>query len=97
MTADLLYLGTPGNFAQKFRFPFSPLTDYNLVLLDEDAGIEYDCSPHNDGTIDYCIHFISRTPSLSEERLQGLIDLALGMGLNTQDLAYKANVQDGCW
>ncbi|KAF0309028.1 Protein HID1 [Amphibalanus amphitrite] len=97
MTADLIYEGTPGNFNQKFRFPFAPLTDYNLVLLDEDAAIEYDCSPHADGTIDYCIHFISRTPSLSEDRLQALIDLALGMGLNTQDLAYKANIQDGCW
>ncbi|XP_043211848.1 uncharacterized protein LOC122376183 [Amphibalanus amphitrite] len=97
MTADLIYDGTPGNFNQKFRFPFAPLTDYNLVLLDEDAAIEYDCSPHADGTIDYCIHFISRTPSLSEDRLQALIDLALGMGLNTQDLAYKANIQDGCW
>ncbi|XP_037093867.1 apolipoprotein D-like [Pollicipes pollicipes] len=96
ITADLRYAGTPGNFAQQFRFPFAPVTDYNLVLLAEDAAIEYDCSAGLFG-VNYCIHFISRTPQLPAERLQELRQFADQLGLNTHQLDYKENVQDGCW
>ena len=30
----------------------------------------YDCSEHIFGTLDYCLHFMSRTPTMSEEKVK---------------------------
>ena len=32
----------------------------------------YDCSPHALGYIDYCVHFMSRTPTMAPEKLEAL-------------------------
>ena len=29
----------------------------------------YDCNPHILGTLDYCVHFMSRTPTIPEEKV----------------------------
>ena len=46
-----------------------------VVHIDEDSAIEYDCT-ENFLTHDYCIHIMSRTPTMSEEKLQQLLQFA---------------------
>ena len=77
-TGVLAALETPGHFEQVGRlvctlvaqtlefFGFSgPPVDYNVIWLDEDSAIEYDCSEHILGNIDYCVHFMSRCATCS--------------------------------
>ena len=62
-----------------------PAVDYNVVWLDEDTAIEsvfyldfciviisnrrYDCNEHIFGVIDYCVHFMSRTPTIQPAKV----------------------------
>ncbi|XP_063606151.1 uncharacterized protein LOC134781068 [Penaeus indicus] len=95
-TARLIYDGTPGHFLQDYSYPFSPALNYNVVYLDEDSAIEYDCGKLL-GVGNYCVHFMSRQPTMAAEKLQALKDLVDAMGLNTDGLEYEAIKQDGCW
>ena len=36
------------------------------------VSCRYDCSPHALGYIDYCVHFMSRTPTMAPEKLEAL-------------------------
>merc|ERR1719474_1988882 len=55
-----------GHFVQElYFFGFAgPAVDYNVVWLDEDTAIEYDCNEHILGVVDYCVHFMSRYPTI---------------------------------
>ncbi|CAL4104896.1 unnamed protein product, partial [Meganyctiphanes norvegica] len=98
VTANLFYDGTPGGFQQQFPFPFAPKLAYNLLLIDEDIAMEYDCHKYElTGNTEYCVHFMSRTPSIDDKRLMDLIDFAESLGLNNQNITYKATEQEGCW
>merc|ERR1711884_984004 len=46
---------------------------------------------------DYCIHIISRQPTLSQEKVDELIAFSEGLGLNTENIDYKISPQEGCW
>jgi len=99
-TGTLTALETPGHFSQSLVFfgIEGAAVDYNVVWLDEDSAIEYDCNPHALGYIDYCVHFMSRTPFMHEEKLEELKTFVLESGLNTHDLDYKnGDGQIGCW
>lgn len=65
----------PGNFAQRFDFQVRP-ADYNVIWLDEDTAMEYDCMIKLSGTEEYCVHFISRSYTIAPEKLQVMIDFA---------------------
>ena len=41
-----------------------------------DSAIEYDCNTSILGVTDYCVHFMSRTPTLTEEKLQEMKEFA---------------------
>lgn len=59
-----------------FGVPGSPV-DYNVIWLDNDTAIEYDCNEHDLGLpTDYCIHIMSRTPVISQDKLDTLIQFA---------------------
>ncbi|KAK7079541.1 hypothetical protein SK128_001777 [Halocaridina rubra] len=96
-TADLLYEGEPGHFKQQFRFPFAPKLDYSIIFIDEDTAMEYDCHTDLQGDTDYCVHFMSRFPSIEENKLLELIEYAEGLGLNNQNVNYTATEHVGCW
>ena len=75
----LTQLDEPGHFQQQLYFfgvP-GPTVDYNIIYIDDEAAIEYDC---NEGFLgighDYCIHIISRSPTLSQEKTDQLISFA---------------------
>merc|ERR1711962_977107 len=98
-TGVLTALEVPGHFSQKLVFNGfeGPAADYNVIFLDEDSAIEYDCSQHILGLLDYCVHFMSRTPTMAEEKLEMLKALVLEMGLNSHNLDYHSTSQEGCW
>ncbi|XP_023337716.1 apolipoprotein D [Eurytemora carolleeae] len=98
-TGILEPLENPGHFLQTLVFfgIQGPSVDYNVIYLDEDSAIEYDCSEHIFGTLDYCLHFMSRTPTMSEEKLEMLMDFVAESGLNTHNLEYMVGNQENCW
>merc|ERR1711910_256030 len=91
--------GQPGTFLSDSQLGGfqGPAVDYNVVWLDEDTAIEYDCTEHILGNIDYCVHFMSRTPTIDPVKLEELKVFISGLGLNTHDLEYKEGDQNGCW
>ena len=71
-TGILTQLEHPGHFSQQLNFGgfAGPEVDYNVIWLDEDSAIEYDCSEHLFGTLDYCVHFMSRTPVMDPMKVK---------------------------
>ena len=68
----------PGHFEQQLYFygiP-GPKVDYNVIYIDEEAAIEYDCSDSFIFGYNYCVHIISRTPTLSAEKVDELVAFA---------------------
>ena len=68
----------PGHFEQQLYFygiP-GPKVDYNVIYIDEEAAIEYDCSDSFIFGYNYCVHIISRTPTLSAEKVEELVAFA---------------------
>ena len=70
-------LDAPGHFEQQLYFfgvvP-GPKVDYNVIYIDDEVAVEYDCSDH--GWLfgfDYCIHILSRHPILSQEKVDEMI------------------------
>ncbi|XP_068248586.1 uncharacterized protein [Palaemon carinicauda] len=94
-TADLFYDGVPGHFKQRFQFPLAPKLDYTIIFIDEDTAIEYDCTS-TFGITNYCIHFMARDTFIEEVKLFDMIAFAENLGLNNQNLTYKATRQEGC-
>ena len=48
--------------------------------LDEESAIEYDCNTSILGVTDYCLHFMSKNPTLSQEKLQLMMEFAGKVG-----------------
>jgi len=98
-TGVLTELDAPGHFSQTLEFfGFEgPPTDYNVIYIDEDSAIEYDCTEQLFGIVDYCVHFMSRTPTMLPEKLAMLKELVLELSLNTHNLEYNEGLQEGCW
>lgn len=95
-TADLYFDGVPGKFKQQFRFPLAPKLDYTVIFIDENVAMEYDCGTSL-GITNYCIHIMARTPHMDPATVDNLISYAESLGLNTQNITYKATEQEGCW
>lgn len=53
-----------------------PKVDYNVIHIDEDSAIEFDCDDNFLGKYEYCIHIMSRTPTMSAEKVQELVAFA---------------------
>lgn len=86
----------PGQWKEKI-LKETPAVAYNVVHLDEDSSIEYDCGESFGVIENYCIHILSRTPTMKPEKLQQLQAFALGLGLNQHDLKFQITPQQNCW
>ena len=64
----------PGNFDQRF-FAFQKPADYNVIWLDDETAMEYDCTSTL-GVVNYCVHLMSRTQSIPQEKLDLMIAFA---------------------
>ncbi|KAK4315008.1 hypothetical protein Pmani_013749 [Petrolisthes manimaculis] len=96
-TADLHQDGAAGHFKQQFRYPLSPSLDYTIIYIDQDTAVEYDCGTNRLDVTNYCVHFMSRTPTMDTDKLQQLVLYAESLGLNNQNLNFTATKQEGCW
>ena len=89
-----------GHFKANF-FPLAPSVDYTILLIGEVEGeeysVEYDCgSSYITGT-NYCVHFLSRKPTMSQVLLNHLIAEVNSQFLNTENLPLQMTMQDQCW
>ena len=76
----------------------TPAVDYNVVYLDDEGANEDDCSPGFISILtNYCIHFMSRTPTMKQDKLNQLLEFANGLDLNANSINFKATKQEGCW
>jgi len=76
----------------------TPAVDYNVVYLDDDAAIEYDCSPGAISLLtNYCIHVMSRTPTMKQEKLDQLLAFADKLDLNANKIEFNPTKQEECW
>lgn len=65
----------PGNFDSKFFDIPGLVADYNVIWLDDDSAIEYDCTV-DVGVTNYCVHIMSRRPTLNADKVQAMINYA---------------------
>ncbi|XP_052792614.1 apolipoprotein D-like [Mya arenaria] len=86
---------SPGHWKESF-FPLTPKADYRIIYLTDNLAIEYDCTSVLWIT-NYCVHLLSRTPTISEADEQELLNFANGLNLNSQNIRYKRTLQKGCW
>lgn len=74
--------------------------NYTVIFQGESNGlgysVEYDCGEVL-GIVNYCIHILSREPTMPDELRDSLVDRSLKLGLNTQSLNLTITHQDGCW
>ena len=78
LSGTLTQLDVPGHFEQQLYFfgiP-GPKVDYNIIYIDEESAIEYDCNESFLFGYNYCVHIISRRPNLSQEKIDELIVFA---------------------
>lgn len=68
MTAGL----EPGNFVLTYTVS-TTINDYNVILLEDDVAMEYDCNAASDN---YCVHFLSRTTTIDQAKLDTMIAYA---------------------
>ncbi|XP_070532831.1 apolipoprotein D-like [Ptychodera flava] len=95
-TGSMYYDGHPGHWKLSF-FWFLPYVDFTVLILEDDYAVTYDCSKTWWGTVNYCIHILSRKPIQDPEVTQKILKEALDLGLNPQNIDYVSTPQDGCW
>ena len=97
--ATLTPSGPAGHFKESFA-PLTPSVDYTIIMMGskngEEYSVEYDCSSNLTGT-NYCVHFMSRTATMSDSLLQYLIAEVNALELNTQNLPLQMTKQENCW
>jgi apolipoprotein D and lipocalin family protein len=88
-------LTEPGHFGVNYltRFIEFADTDYRVIYIDEsyEYAIVVSCSKLS-GSL---IWIYSRTPEISDEKWNGLADIAASKGFDTSDLTHT--IQDSCW
>eukprot|EP01100_Stratorugosa_tubuloviscum_P015382 TRINITY_DN8812_c0_g1_i1.p1 TRINITY_DN8812_c0_g1~~TRINITY_DN8812_c0_g1_i1.p1 ORF type:complete len:193 (+),score=83.09 TRINITY_DN8812_c0_g1_i1:55-633(+) len=94
-SAQLINENPPGKFQETFG-PGLPTVSYTIITLEQEYSVEYDCGESNFAT-NYCVHFMSRKPTLNSTILNQLIAQAEDLGLNPLNLPVKYTLQDGCW
>jgi len=97
---DLKDENPSGHFKESFA-PLAPAVDYTIILMGELNGdeysVEYDCGSNILSGTNYCVHFLARSPTMSETTLNYLIDEVNKLELNTQNLPLQMTMQEGCW
>ncbi|XP_061164924.1 apolipoprotein D-like [Saccostrea echinata] len=95
-TGTLSNEGPLGHWKEGF-FPGAPKADYTIIYLTDNVAVEYDCSSFLGLITNYCIHILSRTPTITPDGENAAIKYAESLGLNTQNLPYHKTLQSGCW
>jgi hypothetical protein len=86
-------LNQPGRWLEKI---YGSPVNYTVIAISDDYSVEYDCGTSSTGITNYCIHVLSRTPTLDQSTFDKLIKMAEEMGLNPQGLPVTMTLQEGC-
>ena len=70
--------------------------NYTVISIDDEYSIEYDCTTSSAGITNYCIHIMSRTPTMDEDLFQQLVSYSESLGLNPEQLPVIMTKQEGC-
>lgn len=76
--------------------PTSKSVSYNIIVLKtDDYSVEYDCSEEF-GLTNYCVHILSRQPTLNQTIIDNLLQLAQQYDLNPNKLDFVLTKQANC-
>ncbi|CAF2532530.1 unnamed protein product [Rotaria sp. Silwood2] len=76
--------------------PDLPPVAYNVIVLKtDDYSVEYDCI-HQFGITNYCVHILSRKPTLDTTIVNSILKLVQELDLNTAKIEYKQTQQENC-
>ena len=76
--------------------PGIPPVAYNIIVLNTDEySVEYDCGREL-GITNYCVHILSRKPTLDTTIVNNILKLVEELDLNTAKLEYKQTKQENC-
>ncbi|CAF1393449.1 unnamed protein product [Rotaria magnacalcarata] len=86
---------TNGRYNASF-LPGLPSAAYNVIVLrTDDYSVEYDCL-REFGITNYCVHILSRKPTLNETIVNNILKLVQELDLNTAKLEYVQTKQQNC-
>merc|ERR1711976_149695 len=92
---QLLDMQMPGKWEQEV-FPGLPRVSWTVLVLGDDYAMTYDCG-ETLFSYEYCVHIVSRTPNMTPERRDQLVQMAEDMGLNPYNRNYDEISHDSCW
>ena len=95
-TGALVNERTPGWYEEEF-IPGLPTVNYTIIAIGDDYSVEYDCGELF-GVVNYCVHILSRKPTMNPSLLADLIFFAnTTLDLNLYSLPFNTTNQTGCW
>ena len=95
-TGALVNEREPGWYEEEF-IPGFPTVNYTIIAIGEDYSVEFDCGELF-GVVNYCVHVLSRTPTMQPALLKELIHFAnTTLELNIYNLPFNTTNQTGCW
>ena len=95
-TGALVNERQPGWYEEEF-IPGLPTVNYTIIAIGDDYSVEYDCGELF-GVVNYCVHILSRTPTMDSGLLSTLISFAnTTLDLNLYNLPFNHTNQTACW
>jgi lipocalin len=71
--------------------------NYTVISIGPDYAVEYDCTTDDKtGLTNYCIHVMSKTRTMDQALFDSLMQNAIDMGLNANNLPIQMTKQAGC-
>ncbi len=95
-TGGLVNEREPGWYEEEF-LPGFPTVNYTIIAIGDTYSVEFDCGELF-GVVNYCVHILSRTPTMEPNLLSELIFFAnTTLNLNLYNLPFNITNQTGCW
>lgn len=95
-TGALVNERTPGWYEEEF-IPGLPTVNYTIIAIGDSYSVEFDCGELF-GIVNYCVHILSRTPTMNPILLYQLIEYAnKTLDLNIYNLPFNSTNQTNCW
>ena len=95
-TGGLVNEREPGWYEEEF-IPGLPTVNYTIIAIGENYSVEFDCGELF-GVVNYCVHVLSRTPTMNAGLLAELVRFANStLDLNIYNLPLNMTNQTGCW
>ena len=63
----------------------------------EEYSVEYDCGTTFLTGTNYCVHFLARKPTMSQNLLNYLVGEVNKLNLNAENLPLQMTKHEGCW